>query len=212
VERPWLLSLDYMFCRTTSVPDAKSYRGFADLAKHQARGKDYDILVSPRPASRVAVIAPHGGRIERGTSEIARAIAGDEFNLYLFEGIRPSKNYTALHLTSRLFDEPECLALIAQCPFVVAIHGCNGQDERVLLGGGDFTLKNQLAAALGDANVLVQANGHQFPATDPSNICNRGRTRRGAQLELTAPLRRSCGRARVVSAVRAVLVGLNAAA
>jgi phage replication-related protein YjqB (UPF0714/DUF867 family) len=180
--------------------------------KHQARGKDYEIVVSPRPASRVAVIAPHGGRIERGTSEIARAIAGDEFNLYLFEGIRPSKNYTALHLTSRLFDEPECLALIAQCPLVLALHGCGGADERMLLGGLDVTLMNQLAAALSHANVTVQTNGHRFPATDPSNICNRGLARRGVQLELTGRLRGSAVAARVISVVRFVLIGLDATA
>ncbi len=195
-----------------SVPEVKSYGGFADLAKHQARGKDYEIIVSPRPTSRVAVIAPHGGCIERRTSEIACAIAGDQFNLYLFEGIRPSKNYTALHLTSHLFDEPECLVLIAQCQFVVAIHGCDGADKRVLLGGLNGTLKKQLATALGDANVTVQTNGHHFPATEPSNICNRGLTRRGVQLELTGPLRGSAVEARVVSAVRSVLVGLGAAA
>jgi len=116
-----------------SVPDAKSYRGFADLAKHQVRGKDYEIIVSRRPPSRVAVVAPHGGRIEPRTSEIARAIAADEFNLYLFEGIRSSKNYTALHLTSHFFDEPECLVLIAQSPFVVAIHGW-GMSRNLLNG------------------------------------------------------------------------------
>lgn len=136
-----------------NIPNAKSYTGFSDLANHQARGKHYEIVVLQRPKSRVAVIAPHGGSIERRTSEIARAIAGDTFNLYVFEGIRRSNNYTALHLTSHLFDEPECLALIVQCPFVVAIHGCDGVDERVLLGGLDATLKKQIAAALGGANV-----------------------------------------------------------
>ena len=47
-----------------TVPDARSYRGFADLAATQVRGRDYEIEVRRRPASPVAVIAPHGGRIE----------------------------------------------------------------------------------------------------------------------------------------------------
>jgi phage replication-related protein YjqB (UPF0714/DUF867 family) len=38
------------------------------------------------------VIAPHGGGIDQYTSDIARAIAGAEFNLYLFEGISRSGN------------------------------------------------------------------------------------------------------------------------
>jgi phage replication-related protein YjqB (UPF0714/DUF867 family) len=81
---------------------ANSYVGFADLAKHQRRGRDFEILIC-RLSSRVAVIAPHGGGIERGTSEIARAIAGEDFNVYALEGIKPTGNYKALHLTSRLF-------------------------------------------------------------------------------------------------------------
>ena len=91
-------------------------------------------------------------------------------------------------------------------------HGCEGADKRVLLGGLDATLKKQLAAALGDASVTVETKGHRFPATDPANICNRGLTRRGVQLELTGPLRGSAVEARVASAVRSVLVGLDAAA
>lgn len=195
-----------------NIPDAKLYRGFTDLTKHQERGKDYEIVVLPRPASRVAVIAPHGGSIERRTSEIARAIAADGFSLYLLEGIRPSNNYAALHLTSHLFDEPGCLAVIAQCPFVVAIHGCNSVDGKVLLGGLNTTLKSQLAAALRDVNVTVQTDGHGFPATDANNICNRGLTRSGVQLEFTGPLRGAAAETRAVSAVRSVLMGLNAAA
>ena len=81
-------------------PYANSYRCFVDLTKHQTRGRDYEIVALRRECSRVAVIAPHGGRIERRTSDIARDIAAGEFNLYLFEGIRPRDNYRFLHLTS----------------------------------------------------------------------------------------------------------------
>jgi phage replication-related protein YjqB (UPF0714/DUF867 family) len=196
--------------RMLYVPDSRSYRCFADLAEHQVLGQDYSIVVVARP-SRVAVIAPHGGGIERRTSEIARAIAGDQFNLYLLEGIRRSKNYAALHLTSRCFDEPRCLALVARCPYVVTIHGCKGVDARVLLGGLNADLKGELAAALASRNVTVQMSDHPFLATDPSNICNRGLTRAGVQLELTGPLRGSPTESHVVSAVRAVLARLDTA-
>ena len=59
---------------------ADSYAGFADLARSQIRGMDCEIEVQQRPASPVAIIAPHGGRIERRTSEIARMIAGKQFS------------------------------------------------------------------------------------------------------------------------------------
>lgn len=186
------------------IPDAKLYTGFSDLARAQARGQDYEICVR-RTRSPVAVIAPHGGKIEDGTSEIARAIADKDFNLYLFEGIRPSKNYAALHLTSTMFDEPECLALIAECQHVIAIHGCDGAGKRVLLGGRDVTLKHQIGAAIAATGLAVETADHRYPAVHRSNICNRGASRMGVQLEVTCELRRSADAVSLAATVRSVL-------
>lgn len=188
------------------VPDARAYRGYADLAAAQVRGRDFEIEVRQRPSSPVAVIAPHGGRIEDGTSEIARAVAADDFNLYLLEGTRPSLNYRALHLTSHLFDEPECLALIQACPLVVAIHGCAGREQKVLLGGRDLILKRRIAAALAAESLAAFGDGHPFPALRPENVCNRGARGLGVQLEITHSLRRSMQAVRLATAVRAVLL------
>jgi phage replication-related protein YjqB (UPF0714/DUF867 family) len=193
-----------------TVPDARGYRGFADLAAAQVRGRDYEIDVRHRPTSPVAVIAPHGGRIEDGTSEIARAIAADDFNLYLLEGTRPSLNYRALHLTSHRFDEPECLALIRHCPVVVAIHGCDGRDQRVLLGGREVALKQRMLAALVAESLLALGDGHHFPALREDNVCNRGARGLGVQLEITHPLRRSMEAVRLAGAVRSVLLEATA--
>ena len=192
----------------THVPDASRYGGYVDLARAQRRGVDYEIVVERRPASTVAILAPHGGAIENGTSEIARAIAGDEFNLYLLEGLRSSGNYRALHLTSHRFDEPECLALIANCTVVLALHGCGGQDPRVLLGGRDTALRDRLARAMADAGLDAAVDGHRFPAMQPTNICNRGATGRGVQIELTNPLRVFAAAAPVIAATRAALCAL----
>ncbi|HZM34979.1 MAG TPA: poly-gamma-glutamate hydrolase family protein [Burkholderiales bacterium] len=142
-----------------SCPDATSYSGFADLAKHQAKGTDYRIVALPREHSRIAVVAPHGGGIERRTSDIARAMAGQDFNLYLFDGLRPADNYRCLHLCSHRFDEPKCLGLISRCQAVVAIHGCGGSEEKVLLGGLDVSLRDRIASALRDANVRAETEG-----------------------------------------------------
>jgi len=187
------------------VPDAELYRSYADLAAQQQRGRDFDIIVQRRIGCPVAVIAPHGGGIEDGTSEIATAIAGTWFNLYLLEGRRPSHNYRALHLTSHRFDEPECLALIADCSHVVSIHGCAGSGERVLLGGRDHELKQALADALDRRGIVSELTGHRFPAIHGDNIVNRGARGRGVQLEITHALRRSPRAAVLVHAVRDVL-------
>lgn len=187
------------------------YTSFADLARCEAKGIDYGITVVHRPASEIAVIAPHGGGIEKRTSEIARAIAGDEFNLYLFEGIKASGNFAALHITSRRFDEPSCLSLLRECSSVVAIHGCMRPDERVLIGGLDTELKNRVADALRQAGLRVDTDGHGFRAENPGNICNRGRSNKGVQLELSRPLRGSANEPRFVQAVRTVLLSVHAA-
>jgi len=188
------------------------YRSYSELAEHEVEGTDFTITIFRRPFSAVAVVAPHGGKIEPRTSEIARAIAGEDFNLYLFEGIKKRGNYAALHITSRRFDEPSCLELLSTCSFVIAIHGCVGGDERVLIGGLDHSLKDKVTAELRQVGVNVQNDGHNFQATDPSNICNRGQANKGVQLEFTRALRRSANAQRVAEAVRAALLPLQAAA
>ncbi len=193
-----------------TVPDARGYRSFADLAAAQHRGRDFEIEIRRRPSSPVAVVAPHGGRIEDGTSEIARAIAADDLNLYLLEGLRPSLNYRALHLTSHCFDEPECLELLRHCPFVVAIHGCAGRDQRVLLGGLDVALKERIAAALAAASLVAFGDDHAFPGLRPDNVCNRGARGQGVQIEITHPLRRSIEAVRFAAAVRGALLEVAA--
>lgn len=183
---------------------------YADLARRHRRGIDYQIVVQTRPASTVAVVVPHGGDIERGTSAIGRAVAGDDLNLYLFEGRLPTRNYEELHLTSHRFDEPECLALVADCDHVVTVHGFNAQpgvepDPGVVIGGLDEPLKQRITLALRAAGIAVLTNGLRFQARDPDNICNRGRRRMGVQLELSNLLRGGTLEPAFVSAVSAVL-------
>ena len=194
----------------TDLPDARDYRGYADLAGAQRLGLDYRITVRPRAGSSVAIVAPHGGGIEDGTSEIATAIAGEDHDLYLFEGCRPAYNYRALHLTSHRFDEPQCLALIARCRRVVTIHGCDGEDPVVLIGGLDTPLAQAIAESMSSAGIVAATTGHRFPATHLDNVCNRGASGRGVQIEVPHRLRR-CDRVEVVAnAVRAALVDCGA--
>ncbi|MFA1628164.1 poly-gamma-glutamate hydrolase family protein [Rhizobium mongolense] len=80
------------------------YRSFEDLEQHE-EASAFRIEAIKRPSS-VCVIAPHGGKIERGTSELARAVAGTELSYYLFEGLKPKGNRD-LHVTSSNFNEPQ---------------------------------------------------------------------------------------------------------
>ena len=178
---------------------------FADLCAQFAEGRDFVVEVLHRPSS-AAVVAIHGDPIERGVSRIARQVAGEQHNLYLLEGRLPSLNYEYLHLASSRFDDPRCLDLIRRCDRVVTIHGCNGLEENVLLGGLDLALKARIAAALAEAGVPCQTEGHRFPGLQPSNICNRGATGMGVQVELTDPVREGRLEGAVIAAVRSVLV------
>jgi hypothetical protein len=81
-------------------PLADSPADFADLAARFEEGRDFAVTVLRRP-SATAVVAVHGDPIERGVSRIARAIAGEDHNLYLFEGRLPDRNFERLHLASR---------------------------------------------------------------------------------------------------------------
>jgi len=99
------------------------YANYTELSRNETENRDYRRVIVRNTLSNVAVIAPHGGLIEPGASEIARAIAGENFNLYLFEGIKPRRNFKDLHITSQHFDEPKCLGLLAECEIVIAIHG-----------------------------------------------------------------------------------------
>lgn len=191
---------------------ADNYRGFSDLAHVQVEGIDYRIEVRPHLDSAVVIIAPHGGDIEPGTSDIARSIAGEDFSLYVFEGIRSSENYGHLHLTSHRFDEPQCLDLVSKSDHVVAVHGCLGEERQVLIGGLDTPLKNRIVEELHALGIDARLEGHDFPAVNAMNICNRGRRGVGAQIEITRALRRHQQCQLVSVAIRTALFDLQRSA
>jgi phage replication-related protein YjqB (UPF0714/DUF867 family) len=187
---------------------ADIYRDFKDLAHAQVEGTDYRVQVRLNVGSSIAVIAPHGGSIEPYTSDIARAVAGADFNLYLFEGFRPVSNYAMLHLTSQRFDEPRCLELLSDCDHVIALHGCGGDAPQALIGGLDSPLKVLMGRAIANLGIDTRLDRHKFPATDPKNICNRGRRGIGVQIEMTMGLRGGGSRDELADAIRSVLLKL----
>jgi phage replication-related protein YjqB (UPF0714/DUF867 family) len=169
---------------------ADKYPNFATLEQHERPGIDYRVVVR-RVEPAFAIVAPHGGGIERGTSEIADGIAFQRWSFYSFEGLKQTGNST-LHITSTSFDEPLCLILVGDTSRVVTIHGEESDDdgEGVFVGGLDVELGTSIGAALTAEGFNVRKHPNpNLQGLDPQNICNRGTSGAGVQLELSQSVR-----------------------
>jgi phage replication-related protein YjqB (UPF0714/DUF867 family) len=180
------------------------YASFAELAATERDGQDYRIRALERAGSPVIVLAPHGGGIEIGTSELAEMVAGTDHSLFVFEGLKPYGANRDLHITSHRFDHPHCLALTSAHDVTLSIHGCRGESH-IFLGGLDSDLSARLAKHLTGAGLTTSLDGHGYPGRHPLNICNRSARGRGAQIEITRDLRSGEARRIVADAVRAAV-------
>jgi phage replication-related protein YjqB (UPF0714/DUF867 family) len=169
---------------------ADRYANYAELAQGEREGIDYRIRAS-RVDERVAVVAPHGGYIEPGTSELTRSIAAGSWSFYCFEGLRPGRKHEELHIASERFDEPIGRALAGASQTVIGMHGRadRGDGDTVWVGGLAFALRDGIATVLGEGGFAATANPPELSGEDPSNICNRCKTGAGVQLEVPRSLR-----------------------
>ena len=161
-----------------------SYTSFGTLADREVEGQDYRIRLDIRDP-RVLIMAPHGGKIEPATTEVAEVIAGIDFSFYGFEGLKVDGN-GVLHIESHLFDEPRALGAVEKADIVVTVHGqLDRKEEFVMLGGLNEGLRSEIQLQLERAGFRTQPPTEELMGTDPMNICNRGRLRRGVQLEIS---------------------------
>lgn len=190
------------------MPD--KYACFADLSLHEPRDA-WRIRHEDR-GSDVLVIAPHGGMIEHDTAQVALAIADDDLSYYLFEGRKPRRNRD-LHIMGSRFDEPTALDMCQRARVVVAVHGKGVEDEVAYLGGADRAGIARLRAALATAGFESrEETDPELGGRDPRNLCNRGASGAGLQLELGSHLRHRLGGqemrcAEFAAAVRSVVLG-----
>jgi phage replication-related protein YjqB (UPF0714/DUF867 family) len=164
-----------------------TYNSFKELKNTELINEDYRISVFD-VGSPITIIAPHGGKIEPKTSYIAAGIALDQFNYYCFEGIKLSNN-RGLHITSHNFDEPQALKLLARSQTVVSIHACTENKALVYPGGRDEKLIGAIVKGLKTVGISVANRNLKYQGVNPNNICNRGSSGRGAQLEISRGLR-----------------------
>jgi phage replication-related protein YjqB (UPF0714/DUF867 family) len=167
-----------------------SYRSFKELADHEVERQDYRIRIDLRDPC-VLIMAPHGGKIEPMTAEIAEAIAGMDYSFYCLEGLKANGN-SVLHIESHLFDEPRALQAVDQADVVITVHGqLDQKQEFVMTGGLHSRLCLEIDRQLESDGFQTRSPTEGLMGTDPRNICNRGKSGRGAQLEVSRKIRDS---------------------
>jgi len=179
------------------------YSSFAEL--HRREGSEaYEIVLHDRQ-SPVTIVAPHGGNIEPGTTELAQLMAGNSFNFYSFIATK-DQDSPDLHITSHNFDEPRCLTLLERSQHVITVHGFKFDRAMIYIGGLDHELKDRIRQALLDENLPVADDHPKYQGIHPSNICNRSLSGRGVQLEVSRHLR-GClqSRASIAAAIQKAL-------
>ncbi|WP_344144360.1 poly-gamma-glutamate hydrolase family protein, partial [Polymorphospora rubra] len=171
---------------------ADLYASYAELAAAETEGVDYSRTVIPVTGATWASIAIHGGGIERGSGEMARAVGDGLMSVYEFAGLKTSGNQD-LHITSTNFDEPLCTALVGASQRTLSFHGYVGTTgvATTALGGLDADLVARVRAALEDADFAVVDAPSEIAGTDPANICNQNARSAGVQLEMSRALRDS---------------------
>jgi phage replication-related protein YjqB (UPF0714/DUF867 family) len=166
------------------------YANFEELREANVYGEDYHLLVSLRN-SPIAYVAPHGGGIEGGCTELTIFSAGSAHSYYCFEGWMPSGN-SDLHITSTHFNEPNGLHLVGKSDYTVSYHGYyDSTNKNTKVGGLDLQLKHMIYDNLLSAGFNAEIEPDDSPITglNPDNIVNGNRRGLGVQLELSTAQR-----------------------
>ena len=175
-----------------SVKPTDYYRSMTDLLHDTQEGKDWT-KESTNRHSNVLIFAPHGGSIEKGTTELTKAIANKgNYDYYAFNGTR-NKNNSQLHVTSTNYNDPDLINRNYNKEVSISIHGA-GQSQgknTVLIGGRDEKLIQLISKELSAFKFNVQRSLGHLAGIDTNNVVNYNKKGQGVQLELTPDLRKS---------------------
>lgn len=153
-------------------------------------GRDYRIRYR-QGIFPVLIMAPHGGFIEPGTSELADITAGEDFWFYAFEGIMARDNYSKLHIPSTIFNEPRWWQIAHKVCLTVAIHGVRGtESDPLIIGGRHVELSESILDLLKRFGFNVKrCYGGPTGGMSAKNVVNRNIGKSGVQLEIPRGLR-----------------------
>lgn len=175
-----------------SVKPTDYYRSMTDLLKDTQEGKDWT-KESTNRHSNVLIFASHGGNIEKGTTELTKAIANKgKYDYYAFNGTR-NKNNSQLHVTSTNYNDLDLINRNYNKDVSISVHGA-GQSQgknTVLIGGRDEKLIQLISKELSTFKFNVQRSLGHLAGIDTNNVVNYNKKGQGVQLELTPDLRKS---------------------
>lgn len=134
--------------------------------------------------SGILIASIHGGNIEPGTSEMARAIGGDEHSRVDFQGLREGDEIYnwPLHVTSTNFSEPQADEAVGQSRICLSLHANMGRSGRfIYIGGRNRRLHRMLEVAYKERGFSVRPPYQTARGVDPRNYVNRA-AEQGVQL------------------------------
>ena len=121
--------------------DPNLTEGIDYARRHRRHERFDDTLARTDDVPQTTILAPHGGGIERGTSELCLAVAGYHpanlpqvppagvtYDYWMFEGIRETGN-AALHVTSTGCDDGVVISLCAGSLHSLSVHGFDPAPE-----------------------------------------------------------------------------------
>jgi phage replication-related protein YjqB (UPF0714/DUF867 family) len=127
---------------------------------------------------KIGIIAIHGGDIEPGTGEIAQALAGDDFSVYV--------NEEGPHVTSSEFQNEELDELLSRIDVSISIHGQHDTESAfTMVGGLHKELVSKISESLSGAGFAMKNPPENLDGDNPKNVCNRGLFGKGVQLEIS---------------------------
>lgn len=177
------LTATSLLAATAPEIDPAKSASFSELSHMAKANTDYRVVYKPGVRSYV-IMAPHGGNIEPGSTEIAEAIAHGTYGFYTFNGL---KRDPFCYVPSTKFDEPELARVTKGYAMVIAIHVIPGTDRIVYVGGNSNQFANQLIQALTSRGYKAEKTPLNGSAWNRYNLVNRG-TSGGVQIEISSAL------------------------
>ncbi len=135
-------------------------------------------FISPK----YAIYSIHGEHIEPGSNIVAEAIAGHDLSFYSAKGEQ--------HIPSSAYNEPKALELASKVNKIISVHGEHETNKAfVMVGGLDKPLTKQIENELKTSGFDTITPPDGLNGDNPENICNKGQSGMGIQIEISKKLR-----------------------